>query len=211
MVRGAKAGSLGRDGPVSSPVIDAQYLKCITSEPIDDDVRQTGNNQLAGAWDPSDPASPRQKTKAIGGIEQGAGDHDCSIRPVSSDVFGNLFKILSGGFGPSYLYWIRHLWSLGFQNPLDSFPNLRWREQLTAICCVDSRPDGRAELCFFRQIAVHRFARKFFSALAGLIGYLRKLRFLLGLELHFHVSEIKSVCGECQPAQARPANSLVSV
>jgi hypothetical protein len=167
-------------------VINAQNLNHCARKAVDDDVRQTRNNQFAGAWNPSNAASPRQETQAIGCIEQGSGHFGCGAGPVLLDVFGNLLKISSCRFGPSYLYWIRHLWSLGFQNPLDSFPNLRRREQLTAIGGIDSLLDGTAESCFFSQIAVNRFASEFFSALAGLIGNQGKLGFLLGLELNYH-------------------------
>jgi len=40
---------------------------------------------------------------------------------------------VSGRFGPSYLHWIRHLWSSGLQHTLNLIPNLRWREELAAV------------------------------------------------------------------------------
>jgi len=46
--------------------------------------------------------------------------------------------------------------------------------------------NGRAESCLLCEIAVHSFARKFFRAPAGLVGYLGKLGFLFGFELNCH-------------------------
>jgi hypothetical protein len=31
-----------------------------------------------------------------------------SSRPITANVFGNLLKVSSCRFGPSYLHWIRH-------------------------------------------------------------------------------------------------------
>ena len=138
-------------------MIDAQYLNRCARKPVDDDVRQTGNNQLAGTWNSPNPASRQHITEEIDSIEEGPCDRGCRVRALLLDIFGNMFNILSSRFGPSNLYWIQHLWSLGFQCPLDSFPNLRWREQLAAIGGIDSFLDRRVESRLFGKIPVHSF------------------------------------------------------
>jgi hypothetical protein len=172
--------------PVPCAVIDAEYLYFNLCESINNDEGQPGNHQLSSARDSSDSASTWQKIQAIGGFKQRLCNFVGSGWPVSLDIFGNLFKISGCRLGPSYLCWVRRLWTLGFQCPLDPSPNLGRREELATICSINSRLDGRMKMSLIRDKAVDSLSGQLVDSAARLRGNLCQLRFLLGGELDGH-------------------------
>ena len=111
LVRIMRQSSFPKGRPVSRPVIDAQDVNCFAGNPVHNDVWKARDDQLACTRHSSHSTSTREDAKVIGCIEKGFRNSDRSAGPVVADEFGNLLKVVSGKFGPSYLHWVRHLWA----------------------------------------------------------------------------------------------------
>jgi len=172
--------------PVAGSMNNVKNLDCRRRHLIDDDVRQTRKHKLTCASNSPGTAPQGKEIKAVGCIKDSFGNGTRRGGIVSSDVTGNLLKILRGGRRPSHLNWIGHQALSGQQFALYASPDFGGRHKIAPRRRIPPSLNRGVKASFFGQIAIHGLTRQLIRTPASLGGHLGELHFLLVAELNLH-------------------------
>lgn len=82
-------------------VINACDFHYLIPNPVDDNVGQSGEDELAGAVDPSLATAMRKTSQAVAAVLNGLRHVGSGIGIVLLNVLNNCVEIVGGGSGPA--------------------------------------------------------------------------------------------------------------